>query len=96
MGHTQKKRFIDKEIYQKSSYGSDVPSETYLLPLPQPETSRIYLPPPPLAREVIYGWPLIKIATVFFKITFKDSKKLKELEIMCLNAIYSCFLDKCC
>ena len=38
MEHTQKKRFIDKEIYQKSSCGSDVPSETYI---PSP------LPPPP-------------------------------------------------
>ena len=34
MGHTQKKRFIDKEIYQKSTYGSDVPSETYPSPFP--------------------------------------------------------------
>ena len=30
MGNAQKKRFIDKEIYQKSSYGNDVPSESYL------------------------------------------------------------------
>ena len=29
VGHAQKKWFIDMEIYQKSSYGSDVPSETY-------------------------------------------------------------------
>lgn len=29
MGHTQDQWFIDKEIYQKSSYGGDVPSETY-------------------------------------------------------------------
>ena len=41
MGHTQKKRFIDKEIYQKLSYGSDVPSETY----PPPPSCRIYLAP---------------------------------------------------
>ena len=34
MGHKQKKRFIDKKIYQKSSYGSDVPSETYPLAAP--------------------------------------------------------------
>ena len=27
--YTQKKRFTDKEIYQKSSYGSHVLSETY-------------------------------------------------------------------
>ena len=33
----QKKRFIDKEIYQKSSYGSGVPSETSITSL---------LPPP--------------------------------------------------
>ena len=32
MGHTQKKRIIDKESYQKSSYGSDIPSETYPSP----------------------------------------------------------------
>ena len=30
MEHTQAKRFIDKEIYQKSSCVSDIPSETYL------------------------------------------------------------------
>ena len=41
MGHIhirkKNKRFIDKEIYQKSSYGSDVPSETYprLFPIPK-------------------------------------------------------------
>ena len=34
MGRTQKKWFTDKEIYQKSSYGSDVPRETYPPPLP--------------------------------------------------------------
>ena len=45
MGHTQKKRFIDKEIHRKS-YGSDVPSETYP-PLPHLETSKIYLAPSP-------------------------------------------------
>ena len=30
MEHTQAKRFIGKEIYQKSSCVSDIPSETYL------------------------------------------------------------------
>ena len=45
--HTLKKRFIDKEIYQKSLYGSGVPSETYPPPFPHPETSRIYLTPLP-------------------------------------------------
>ena len=30
MGNAQKKRFIDKEIYQKSSYDNDAPSGTYL------------------------------------------------------------------
>ena len=30
MGNAQKKRFNDKEIYQKSSYDNDAPSETYL------------------------------------------------------------------
>ena len=36
MGNDQKKRFIDKEIYQKSSYGNEVPSETYLAsPIPK-------------------------------------------------------------
>ena len=33
---TQKKWFIDKEIYQKSSYGGNVPSETYF-PSPIPK-----------------------------------------------------------
>ena len=33
MEHTQKKWFIDNEIYQKSSYGSDVPSEIYIAPV---------------------------------------------------------------
>ena len=32
VGHAQKKWFTDMEIYQKSSYGSDVPSETYPTP----------------------------------------------------------------
>ena len=36
MGHTQIKRFIEKEIYQKS-YGNDVPSETYAPPSPIPK-----------------------------------------------------------
>ena len=31
---------------------------------------------------------IIKILTMFIKKTFKDSKKLKELEIMYSNAIY--------
>ena len=34
MGNTQKKQFIDKEIYKKS-YGSNVPNETY----PPPQSS---------------------------------------------------------
>ena len=46
MRHTQKKRFTDKELYQKSSYGSDVPSWTYPLTFPHPETSIVYLPTP--------------------------------------------------
>ena len=29
MEHTQKKRFIDKEIYRKSSYGRDFSSELW-------------------------------------------------------------------
>ena len=37
MEHTRKKRFIDKEIYQKL-YGSDVPSEAYPLPVLHLET----------------------------------------------------------
>ena len=36
MRNAQEKRFIDKEIYQKSSYGNDVLSETYL-PSPIPK-----------------------------------------------------------
>ena len=36
MENAQKKRFIDKEIYQKPSYGNDVPSEIYLAsPIPK-------------------------------------------------------------
>ena len=31
---TQKKQFIDKEVYEKSSYASDVSSETYTPPPP--------------------------------------------------------------
>ena len=38
MGRTQKKRFADKEIYQKSSYGSHVLSET---PPPLPHPAKI-------------------------------------------------------
>ena len=62
MEHTQKKRFIDKEIYQKSSCGSDVPSETYIpSPLPHPETSRIYLTPPlPWLGTSVMDGPLVK------------------------------------
>ena len=33
---------------------------------------------------------IIEIVTMFFKTTFKDSKKLKELDIMYENAIYNC------
>ena len=35
-----------------------------------------------------------KIVTKFIKTIFKDSKKVKELEIMYQNAIYTVFLDK--
>ena len=42
-GDPQKKRFIDKELYQKPSYVSDVPRETYPPRVPHSETSRIYL-----------------------------------------------------
>ena len=59
--HTQKKRSTDKKIYQKSSYDSDVPSETFpCLSPPFPKTSRTDLTPTPpfvLAKDVIYGWP---------------------------------------
>ena len=34
--------------FYKSSYGSDVPSETYPAPISHLEKSRIYLIPPPL------------------------------------------------
>ena len=44
MGHTWKKQFNGKDIYQES-YGSAVSSETY--PLLHPKTSRIYLTQPP-------------------------------------------------
>ena len=33
---------------------------------------------------------IIKTVTIFIKTTFKDSKNLKELEIMFQNAIYIC------
>ena len=33
---------------------------------------------------------IIKTVTIFIKTNFKDSKKLKELEIMNQNAIYIC------
>ena len=33
---------------------------------------------------------IINIATTFIKTTFKDSKKVKELEIMYQNTIYTC------
>ena len=36
---------------------------------------------------------IIKIVTMFMKTIFKDSKKLKELEIMYQNSNYSVFLD---
>ena len=56
MGHTQKKRFIVKEIYQKSSYGSDVASETYPPPSPITKHPELFNP---LPLDVIYGWPYI-------------------------------------
>ena len=34
---TQKKQFIDKEVYEKSSYAIDVSSETYSPPSPIPK-----------------------------------------------------------
>ena len=48
MGQTQKKRFIDKGIYQKLSYGSDVPSEIYPLSSPIPKHLEVTYPPPTL------------------------------------------------
>ena len=49
MEHTQKKRIIDKEIYRKSLYGSDVPSEIYPppSPIPKPLEFTNHPPPPP-------------------------------------------------
>ena len=32
----------------------------HTLPLSHPETSRIYLTPSTLARDVVYGWSLVK------------------------------------
>ena len=55
MGNAQKKRFIDKEIYQKSSYGNDVPSESYL-PSSIPKHAEFTHPASPLARDFIYEW----------------------------------------
>ena len=55
MGNAQKKRFIDKEIYQKSSYGNDVRSESYL-PSSIPKHAEFTHPASPLARDFIYEW----------------------------------------
>ena len=43
-----------------------------------------------IARKpiVAIGGDIIKIVTMFIKTIYKDSKKLKELEIMYQNAIY--------
>ena len=47
-GYGQGNLEIYKEIYQKSSYANDIPSETYPPPsFTHPETSRIYLTTPP-------------------------------------------------
>ena len=57
MGRAEKT--IDKKSYQKSSYCSDVPSETYPLSIPKlPEFT--LRPSPFLVRDVIYGWHLTK------------------------------------
>ena len=56
--HTQKKQFIDKEIYQKLSYCSDVLGETYPPPSPLPNNLPLLppFPPPP--------FPIIKHCTI--------------------------------
>ena len=56
----RKSKFIDKQIFSKSFYGSDILSETYppLSPIPKHlEFTQLHLPPPlPVARDVIHGW----------------------------------------
>ena len=42
-----------------------------------------------LFQEAIFA-DIIKIVTIFIKTIFKDSKKLKELEIIYQNVIYIC------
>ena len=57
MEHTRKKRFIDKEIYQKL-YGSDVPSEAYPLPVLHLETFFMIK----MLQLLCYNFFMIKIA----------------------------------
>ena len=61
MGHTQKKRFIDKEFI-KIHHMVVTSLVEHTLPLPRLETFRIYPPPPTPtsfhARDIIYGCSL--------------------------------------
>ena len=43
-----------------------------------------------LRRQKAANFADMKIATMFIKTTFKDTKKLKQLEIIDLNAICIC------
>ena len=52
MRNAQEKRFIDKKIYQKSTYGNDVLSET-CLPSPIPKHAEITHPASPQLRTSI-------------------------------------------
>ena len=53
MGHRRKKQFIEKEIYQKSSYCSDTFSETYTpRPCPIPKRLKFTL----LYHEIFETW----------------------------------------
>ena len=47
------------QVLQRWSFTKNIPS-----PLPPPETSRIYLTPLPLGRDVIYGWPPDRFGSV--------------------------------
>ena len=62
-GHTQRKRFTDKEIYQKLSYGSDVPSKAYHLPSPIAKRLEFTYPPPPspLLGEGRHLWMALQV-----------------------------------
>ena len=86
MGHRRKKRFIEKEIYQKSSYGSNVPSETY--PLPHTESSRVYLD---LERRKSLVFMFSK-KSVLYNVLSKILLIFYQCAINCLMFSYNVFM----